>query len=410
MNSQTIPSTNGHRSAATAATSANGHNSPRPAQQGQPPAATPRPSVIQMLREADAVERSHQHPPAAGFSPQQIEALSAPLNRAHISSREQGRSKVNYLQSFVVLQEANRIFGFDGWQRQTLSCRCVSQAERLIGESKRPGWGVTYIARVRITVSAGAHGPLIREGTGAGHGIDTDLGLAHESAIKEAETDAMKRALVTFGNPFGLALYDKSQRQVSGAPAPAQGRGAQPPQAREAIATPHPQATSRPARQRPQPSSSPATQRPAPQSQSQPQGSPRPQPAASQPPQRPTAPTTAPVWHSSQGSNPIAAAFNGPPRGHGQGTSAPQANARPQAQGSPQAVAPASPDALLDPTIALQLQEQLKALSPGHRDAFSRAFRAAFQVPDSTPSVAGLIRQERHRIWIQEFLAKATRG
>jgi hypothetical protein len=24
--------------------------------------------------------------------------------------------------------------------------------------------------------------------------------------------------------------------------------------------------------------------------------------------------------------------------------------------------------------------------------------------------VAGLIRQERHRIWIQEFLAKASRG
>ena len=55
----------------------------------------------------------------------------------------------------------------------------------------------------------------MREGTGAGHGIDTDLGLAHESAIKEAETDAMKRALMTFGNPFGLALYDKQQREVS---------------------------------------------------------------------------------------------------------------------------------------------------------------------------------------------------
>jgi hypothetical protein len=342
MNSQTIPHTNGHRSAATAATSANGHNSPRPAQQGQPPAATPRPSVIQMLREADAAERGQQQPPAAGFSPQQIEALSAPLNRAHISSREQGRSKVNYLQSFVVLQEANRIFGFDGWQRQTLSCRCVSQAERLIGESKRPGWGVTYIARVRITVSAGAHGPLIREGTGAGHGIDTDLGLAHESAIKEAETDAMKRALVTFGNPFGLALYDKSQRQVSGAPTPAQGRGAQPPQPREATIAPRPQAagsqsTQRPhaagtqAPQQPQASGSPATQRPAPQGHTQAQGSPRPQPAASQPPQRPVAPATAPVWHSSQGSNPIAAAFNGPPRGLGQGSSAPQATAGPQA-------------------------------------------------------------------------------
>ena len=31
-------------------------------------------------------------------------------------------------------------------------------------------------------------------------------GEAHESAIREAETDAMKRALSTFGNPFGLAL------------------------------------------------------------------------------------------------------------------------------------------------------------------------------------------------------------
>jgi hypothetical protein len=66
-------------------------------------------------------------------------------------------------------------------------------------------------------VNAGGLPSLIREGTGAGHGIDTDLGQAHESAIKEAETDAMKRALMTFGNPFGLALYDKQQREVTGA-------------------------------------------------------------------------------------------------------------------------------------------------------------------------------------------------
>ena len=188
MNSQTIPSANGHRT--TTAANSSGHNGSRPAQQGQPPAATARPTVIQMLREADAQDRAlqqnqpaHQQPPALGFSPQQIEALSAPLNRSLISSREQGRGKVNYLQSFVVLQEANRIFGFDGWQRQTLSCNCVSQAERLIGESKRPGWGVTYIARVRVTVSAGGRGPLIREGTGAGHGnrFAEAQGLRHRS-------------------------------------------------------------------------------------------------------------------------------------------------------------------------------------------------------------------------------------
>ncbi len=43
-------------------------------------------------------------------------------------------------------------------------------------------------------------------------------GEARESALKEAETDAMKRALTTFGNPFGLALYDKEQLGVRGKP------------------------------------------------------------------------------------------------------------------------------------------------------------------------------------------------
>ena len=46
--------------------------------------------------------------------------------------------------------------------------------------------------------------------------IDADLGQAHESAIKEAETDSMGRALMTLGNPFGLALYDKQQEPDPG--------------------------------------------------------------------------------------------------------------------------------------------------------------------------------------------------
>jgi hypothetical protein len=55
---------------------------------------------------------------------------------------------------------------------------------------------------------------IVREGTGHGHGFADNPGEAHESAEKEAETDAMKRALMTFGNPFGLALYDKTQAEV----------------------------------------------------------------------------------------------------------------------------------------------------------------------------------------------------
>ena len=180
-------------------------------------------SALALLRRSDAttpVAPKDAPSSAGGFSREQISALAAPLDRANVRQREQGRSKVHYLEGWQVIAEANRIFGFDGWQRQTIAVRCVAQAERLIGRDQKPGWGVTYTARVRITVQAGARPPLIREGTGAGHGIDADLGQAHESAIKEAETDAMKRALMTFGNPFGLALYDKQQREVTSSAAP----------------------------------------------------------------------------------------------------------------------------------------------------------------------------------------------
>jgi DNA recombination protein Rad52 len=183
------------------------------------------PSALELIRSADrpgdapaptSAPEAPQAPPA-GFSPEQLAALSAPLDRANVRQREQGRGKVAYVEGWFAVAEANRIFGFDGWQRQTIAVRCVAQAERTIGRDQKPGWGVTYTARVRVTVTAGGLAPLVREGSGAGHGIDVDLGQAHESALKEAETDAMKRALMTFGNPFGLALYDKAQRQVSSA-------------------------------------------------------------------------------------------------------------------------------------------------------------------------------------------------
>ncbi len=184
-----------------AAPSANGtRTTSRPA----PPRPSQRPpSALDLIRSAGRpdTENSTSPEPAAtpqalqvqssGFSPEQLAALAAPLNRANVRQREQGRSRVSYLEGWQVIAEANRIFGFDGWQCQTIAVRCVAQAERLIGRDQKSGWGVTYTARVRVTVTAGGLTPLVREGSGAGHGIDVDLGQAHESALKEAETDAM---------------------------------------------------------------------------------------------------------------------------------------------------------------------------------------------------------------------------
>jgi DNA recombination protein Rad52 len=182
------------------------------------------------------------------FSPDQIAALAAPLDRAKVQTRSQAGRSLAYLEGWQAIAEANRIFGFDGWQRETVALRCVSQSERTIGRDNRPGWGVTYTARVRIRV-----GDVMREGSGAGHGIDVDLGQAHESALKEAETDAMKRALMTFGNPFGLALYDKQQREVSGAAE----TGERPRSRPASTVRPSPLRVVPPATSRPQPSHEP---------------------------------------------------------------------------------------------------------------------------------------------------------
>ncbi|MFM2173497.1 MAG: hypothetical protein RLZZ54_1424 [Cyanobacteriota bacterium] len=276
------------------------------------------PSTLQLLRESLSQETAAQPAPVpatahresasgtAGFSERQVAALSAPLDRANVRQREQGRSRVSYLEGWQVIAEANRIFGFDGWERSTLISRCVAEHERQIGaksvgRDRKSGWGVTYIARVRITITAGNR-TLIREGSGAGHGIDADLGLAHESALKEAETDATKRALMTFGNPFGLALYDKQQRQVSSAAA------------------------------------------------------------------APSAPVPSGTKHPSSGMT----------------------------------------DAPLQPAAITRLQEQIKALPAAQLEAFSRGFRAAFQVPDAVPSLAGLITTSRHQRWIEGFLAQSA--
>lgn len=154
------------------------------------------------------------------FAPDQIKALQAPLDRRAVETRSQSGQTLSYVANWHVLNEANRIFGFDGWHSETLEMRLVAERECMIGKSNpKPGWRVSYVSRVRITVFAGDR-ILVREGVGAGHGIDADLGGAHESASKEAESDSQKRAFRTFGNPFGLALYDKTQSNVVDMPEP----------------------------------------------------------------------------------------------------------------------------------------------------------------------------------------------
>ena len=146
------------------------------------------------------------------FSDEQKAALTANLDTKHVRSREQSGRKLSYIEGWWAIAEANRIFGFENWDRSTYDLTCLHPPV----ENQNGNTVVSYSAKVRITVRHDG-GEVQRVGCGYGSGISKNIGDAHESAIKEAETDAMKRALMTFGNPFGLALYDKKQENV-GAP------------------------------------------------------------------------------------------------------------------------------------------------------------------------------------------------
>jgi Rad52/22 family double-strand break repair protein len=142
-----------------------------------------------------------------GFTARQTQALRRGLNSGRIRTREANGRELSYIEGWYAISEANRIFGFDAWSRETMDSRCVLTREN------RGSFLAVYVAKVRITVYADG-ATIVREGHGSGEGRGTSPGEVHDIAVKAAETDATKRALATFGKPFGLELYRKDKNVV----------------------------------------------------------------------------------------------------------------------------------------------------------------------------------------------------
>ena len=151
------------------------------------------------------------------FSTSQLRQLRAPIRPEVVKQREVEGKVLHYLEGWHIISEANRIFGYDGWDRETLQSQCVWQKQIDYR------YAAAYLTRVKITVRAGDQ-VIQREGLGSGEALAGTAGQAHERASKAAETDATKRALSTFGNSFGLSLY----RDKTETPQPKQARAAIP--------------------------------------------------------------------------------------------------------------------------------------------------------------------------------------
>jgi len=149
------------------------------------------------------------------FTPEQTAMLEEKLSSSHVASRKQGGTSLSYIEGYHVIDEANRIFGFDGWSYSISDIKEVAKEAVEIGARKTDGFHVGVVAQVEVSIRSEDFGYLSREDVGFGDQRGTSAVAVYEMAYKEAVTDALKRALRSFGNQFGNALYDKTQKNVT---------------------------------------------------------------------------------------------------------------------------------------------------------------------------------------------------
>ena len=139
---------------------------------------------------------------------QQVDTLLRPIRPQRVL-KAQGQSHVA---AFDVIAHLTRIFGFEGWDKEILSLDLVH--ERIVEQEdgKVRCWA-TYRCTMRLTIRD-PEGRIIKfiedAATGSAQNMPS-VGDAHDFAVKNAVSYALKRCAKDLGDQFGLSLYNKGQ-------------------------------------------------------------------------------------------------------------------------------------------------------------------------------------------------------
>lgn len=143
--------------------------------------------------------------PRARMSTRVRGLLAKPLDSLLVSERESRDGRMlRYIDGATAINQANRIFGYDGWGTELMG-EVGFRPVRLLDPDTEAALAVgMYCAVVRVSV----RGCAPRSDAGCAF-VTADTPEAHEVAYKGAVTDALKRALRFFGDQFGNGLYDR---------------------------------------------------------------------------------------------------------------------------------------------------------------------------------------------------------
>jgi hypothetical protein len=153
------------------------------------------------------------------LTPNQVRKLLEAVKPYRVKLRE-GHS---HMEGYDVRAHLTRIFGFEGWDLEGEPAQLIQERELDTGRKKDSGWPIVrYSCAYRQTLTLVVYdqsGRVVKRVIGQAVGKAEDqpsFGDAHDLALKDAETQALKRAAMNLGDQFGLGLYNKKAADGQG--------------------------------------------------------------------------------------------------------------------------------------------------------------------------------------------------
>ena len=141
------------------------------------------------------------------FNENQLKELSKNLDKNRIKIREKSGIILQYLETYDVINEANRIFNH-------MWSYTITRLEEVAREmNQNSNHVITFSAIVKIKIYDSTGNLIEREDTGVGIGTARTIGDAIDNASKSAVSDSLKRCFRTMGVTFGNNLYSKTPNE-----------------------------------------------------------------------------------------------------------------------------------------------------------------------------------------------------
>lgn len=159
-----------------------------------------------------AFDLAHYVPPPytrsgeQGLSTEQVMALGANrISPVRVATRRENGKALSYVEAWDIKATLIKVFGFGGFSVELLESKILAQFEKpQRNDPNKTNAVVVAQATVRLTIHA--TGAVYTE-TATGQNAQPDVGKAFDTALKSAESDALKRAAIFLGTQFGLSLY-----------------------------------------------------------------------------------------------------------------------------------------------------------------------------------------------------------